>query len=56
MVKNKDADSNRQSVRKKQYTEPVLRVYGNIQDLTRTTTHLGGSSDTRGPAMDTRTH
>ena len=41
---------------KKRYSEPNLRVYGNIQDLTRTSTTTGGNNDTRGPAMDTRTH
>ena len=56
IVSNQDAKSSQSSGRKKLYTEPILRVYGNIQDLTRTTTSLGGNGDTRGPAMDTRTH
>jgi hypothetical protein len=55
-VSNQDANGSQGSVRKKRYTEPILRVYGNIQDLTRTSTNLGGNGDTRGPAMDLKTH
>lgn len=49
-------DSSQKSLKKNAYSEPVLRVYGNIEDLTRTTTQVGGNSDTRGPNMDSRTH
>jgi hypothetical protein len=41
---------------KKLYKQPVLRVYGGIQDLTEATTTMGVFSDTRGALMDSRTH
>jgi hypothetical protein len=41
---------------KKPYKQPVLRVYGGIQDLTETTANMGLRSDTRGALMDSRTH
>ena len=41
---------------KKLYKQPVLRVYGGIQDLTAATANLGTNSDTRGAVMDSRTH
>ena len=46
---------NKQEVRKS-YRPPVLRVYGTMQDLTRTSANVGGVNDTRGPAMDLKTH
>lgn len=41
---------------KKPYKQPVLRVYGGIQDLTETTANMGANADTRGALMDSRTH
>jgi hypothetical protein len=41
---------------RKLYKQPILRVYGGIQDLTAQTATMGVSSDTRGFNMDSRTH
>lgn len=41
---------------KKPYKQPILRVYGTMQELTRTSSTLGGNNDVRGPAHDTKTH
>jgi hypothetical protein len=41
---------------KKPYAQPMLRVYGGIQDLTASTTNMGFNSDTRGAFTDSRTH
>ena len=41
---------------KKSYGPPVLRVYGTMQDLTRTAAATGAQNDVRGPAMDLKTH
>jgi hypothetical protein len=41
---------------KRLYKQPILRVYGGIQDLTETTANMGANSDTRGFFMDSRTH
>lgn len=43
-------------VSKKPYQAPVLREYGTLMNLTRTSAQLGGIADTRGPAMDIKTH
>jgi len=40
---------------KKSYTQPVLRVYGGIQDLTKASANPGTNADTRGATMDSRT-
>jgi len=43
--------------RRKPYTPAVLRIYGNIEALTQSNTHTGGSSvDHRGASIDIRTH
>ena len=41
---------------KKPYKQPILRVYGDIQNLTGTSSTMGFTSDTRGFFMDSRTH
>jgi hypothetical protein len=41
---------------KKPYKQPILRVYGTMQELTRTSSTFGGIGDVRGPAHDTKTH
>jgi len=41
---------------KKPYRQPILRVYGTMQELTRTASQFGGITDIRGPAADTKTH
>ena len=51
-----DATANQKQDSKKPYKQPVLRVYGTMQDLTKTSAQSGGINDTRGPAMDLKTH
>jgi len=42
---------------RKPYAAPVLRVYGSIEALTRSNSHLGGThADVRGASHDIRTH
>ena len=41
---------------KKPYQQPTLRVYGDIHSLTGASSTMGGTSDTRGFFMDSRTH
>ena len=41
---------------KKLYKQPILRVYGGIQDLTAETNNPGTNADSRGYNMDSRTH
>ena len=41
---------------KKLYSQPTLRVYGKVQDLTQSGAMGGSTMDTRGFFMDTRTH
>jgi hypothetical protein len=42
---------------KKPYSSPTLWVHGDIEKLTQSNTHTGGTvSDTRGTFMDLRTH
>jgi hypothetical protein len=41
---------------KKPYKKPILRVYGTMQDLTKTAANTGANNDVRGPASDTKTH
>jgi hypothetical protein len=40
---------------KKQYSSPILWVYGGIAELTQSSGMTGSISDTRGLAMDSRT-
>jgi hypothetical protein len=51
---NEDVKSNQGL--KKPYTQPILRVYGTLQDFTRSSASIGGSSDVRGAAHDIKTH
>jgi hypothetical protein len=41
---------------KKPYQQPTLRIYGDIQYLTESSMTMGGTPDTRGFFMDSRTH
>jgi hypothetical protein len=41
---------------KKSYRQPILRVYGDIQNLTESSATMGSRRDTRGFNMDRRTH
>jgi hypothetical protein len=54
--KSRGPKNKREEVYKMRYAKPVLRVYGNLEALTRTTTHVGTRSDTRGAMTDARTH
>ena len=43
--------------KRKPYSAPVLRIYGSIEALTQSNTHVGGSrADVRGASHDVRTH
>ncbi len=41
---------------KKPYHKPNLQVYGNLTDITQTTTHFGANIDSRSPTNHDRTH
>jgi hypothetical protein len=49
-------NSNNAVPAKKLYEQPTLRAYGSIQDLTQASATMGGTTDTRGPFTDMRTH
>jgi hypothetical protein len=51
-----DVEKKNPETPKKLYSAPVLRTYGTMQELTRTSSTAGGTIDTRGPAMDLKTH
>ena len=48
--------TNQGSNLKKPYSQPILRVYGGIQNLTEETANAGANTDTRFAIMDSRTH
>jgi hypothetical protein len=50
-----DAKLNQRPRPKKPYSQPTLRVYGGIQDVTKASSNPGSMSDTRFGMMDNRT-
>lgn len=56
-MNGKPVDAERKTSLKKLYQQPTLRMYGSIQDITRTGIgNPGTATDVRGGMTDTRTH